>query len=204
MPISNWNKQFHKCVKCSFWLLVITHHRPASIIYIINIWITTKLLVWPLLLYIRPSLCNFGFPRDGYYIVITTSYGSGYRFKANICSISKNVINTCGRFNSCAVFNYPGRLTDNLIQVAGTGYSFAFFSWVGRLMIASQYLNHPENILLWWYHILSQAFHTYYCHARVLLVFLVCFIILVRSGGDMGLLCGVFCLVFFVGIVIVI
>ena len=35
---------------------------------------------------------NFDFPRYGYYIVNTTF---GYCFKGNICSISKDVINTC-------------------------------------------------------------------------------------------------------------
>ena len=30
MLISNWNKQFHKYVKCSIYLLLITHHRPAA------------------------------------------------------------------------------------------------------------------------------------------------------------------------------
>ena len=43
--------------------------------------------------------------------------------------------------------------------------------------------------------------HTH-CHALVL-VFCVFFIILVRPGCDMGLLCGVFCLGVFVGIGIV-
>ena len=51
MLISNWNKQFHKCVKCSIWLLQITQHRPTNSIYNNNIGITTKPLVWPLILY---------------------------------------------------------------------------------------------------------------------------------------------------------
>ena len=34
MLISNWNKQFHKNVKCSVCLLFITHHRPTKILYI--------------------------------------------------------------------------------------------------------------------------------------------------------------------------
>ena len=160
--------------------------------FINNIGITTKLIVWPLIHYIRPSLWNFGFPRYGYFIVITTSDGSGYCFKENyisvshmsvelvqcmsvvescyvhtniytfsllklktvlsertvlfllyivmttsdgcgycfqahFCSISKDVINTCWWFHSCAVCNYHGRLTDNLSQAAGNGYSLKLF-----------------------------------------------------------------------------
>ena len=39
-------------------------------------------LLFDLLYSIRPSLWNFDFPRYGYYIVITISYGFGYCFKA--------------------------------------------------------------------------------------------------------------------------
>ena len=90
MHISNWNKQFHKCVKCSVWLLLITHHRAANILYIIDIKIPIQLIVWPLIHYIWPSLWNFGFPRYGYYIVIATSYGFGYCFKL----ISATLVNS--------------------------------------------------------------------------------------------------------------
>jgi hypothetical protein len=50
--------------------------------------------------------------------VITTSYGFEYCFKANFCC--KDVDDVIP-----VLFNYPGRLTDNLNQVAGTGYSFS-------------------------------------------------------------------------------
>ena len=130
MLISNLNKQFQQCVKCSIWLHLITHHRPTNILYLFNIRITTKVIVWPLIHYIRPSLWNLVFSRYGYYIAITTSAGFGYCFKVNICSISKDVINIWW-FHSCAVCNYTGRLTDNLNQVAGTGYSLKLFlEWV--------------------------------------------------------------------------
>ena len=116
------------CVKCNVWLLIITHHSSK----INNIGITTTLIVCPPIHNIRPSLWNFGFPRYGYYIVITTSDGSGYCLQAHFCSISKDVINTCWWFHFCAVCNYPGRLTDNLNQVAGTGYSLkCFLEWEG-------------------------------------------------------------------------
>ena len=100
MLICNWNMQKHKCFKCSFWLLLITHHRPTNIIFINNIH------------YIRPSLWRFGVPRYGHYNVIATSDGSGYHFKAHFCRISKDVIDTCWWFHSCTVCNYTGRLTD--------------------------------------------------------------------------------------------
>ena len=78
--ISNWDKQFHKCVKCSIWLLLIALHGPTNILYINNIGIATKRIVWPLIHYIRHSLSNFSFPRYGYYILITTFVGFGYLF----------------------------------------------------------------------------------------------------------------------------
>ena len=98
MLIGNWDEKCHKCVKCSIWLLLITHHGPTNIIYINNIGIITKLIVWALIHYIRLSLWNFGFLRYGYYIVITTFEGFGYCFQTNFCSISKEVINTCWWF----------------------------------------------------------------------------------------------------------
>jgi hypothetical protein len=45
MLISNWNESFHKCVKFSVWLFLITHHRPANILYIFNIRFTEKPLI---------------------------------------------------------------------------------------------------------------------------------------------------------------
>jgi hypothetical protein len=62
--------------------------------------------------------------------MINISDGFRNGFRADFSSISKDVINTCGRFHSCAVSNYAGRLTDNLNQVAGAGYSsMLFLEW---------------------------------------------------------------------------
>ena len=59
------NKQFHKCVKCSVWLLLISHQGLTNILYMNNIGITTKLYVWPSVHCNRRSLWNFGLPRYG-------------------------------------------------------------------------------------------------------------------------------------------
>ena len=78
--------------------------------------------------------------------MISTSDGSGYWFQANFCSISKVVINTCWWIHSCAVCNYPGWLTDNLNQVASTGYSSKLFL-SGQLVESQSILKSPRRYI---------------------------------------------------------
>ena len=108
-------------------LLLTAHHGPSNILYINNIGIKTKRIVWPLYTIWGPAFWTVIF------LGFTTSDGSQFCFQAHFCIRSKDVIPTCWWFHSSAVFNYTGRLTDNLNQVTGTGYSLKLFlEWAAR------------------------------------------------------------------------
>jgi hypothetical protein len=136
------------------WFLV-THDRPATILYIFNICTLQRVLYDLLYIVLGPAFGTLVFPD----------------MATILWSLHPMDVDAALEHNSAALVKMWSIHVDDLIPVlVVTNRVGWLITWirlqalvtVWSLMKASQYLGHPENTSLCWYHIHYQAFHTYY------------------------------------------